>query len=69
MTERDIIVEGGWKPRRTGGRRVWEMVEERAESRREIQRGKLLLFVTAYHPAKETNPTTFLDFHLTFYKA
>ena len=28
-------------------------------------KGKLSLFVTAYHPVKETNPTTFLDFHLT----
>ena len=34
-------------------------------SRREIQKGKLSLFVTAYHPVKKTNPTTFLDFHLT----
>ena len=30
---------------------------------REGQKGKLSLFVTAYHPVKETNPTTFLDFH------
>ena len=30
---------------------------------------KLSLFVTAYHPIKETNPITFLDFHLTFYEA
>ena len=45
------------------------MVEERAESRREIQRGKLSSFDTAYHPVKETNPTMFFDFHLTFYKA
>ena len=29
-----------------------------AGSRIEIQRGKLSLFVTAYHPVKETNPTT-----------
>ena len=29
-----------------------------------LQKGKLSLFVTAYHPVKETNPTTFLDFHL-----
>ena len=36
-----------------------------AGSGREIQKGKLSLFVTAYHPVKETNPTTFLDFHLT----
>ena len=30
---------------------------------------QLSLFVTAYHPVKEMNPTTFLDFHLTFSKA
>ena len=36
---------------------------------REIQKGKLLLFVTAYHPVKETNPTTFLDFHLALSEA
>ena len=28
-------------------------------------KGKLSLFVSAYHPVKETNPTTFLDIHLT----
>ena len=32
---------------------------------RDIQKGKLSLFVTAYHhPVKETNPQMFLDFHL-----
>ena len=61
--------QGGGSLGEQGAGGVREMVEERAESRREIQRGKLLLFDTAYHPAKETNPTTFLDFHLTFYKA
>ena len=46
------------------------MGEERVGSRREFQKGKLLLFVIAYHPVKETNPTlTFLDFHLTFSEA
>ena len=39
-----------------------------AESGREIPKGKLSLSVTA-HPVKETNPTTFLDFHLTFSEA
>ena len=63
-------------PRENRGR-VWETGEERVGSRiskmvgsgREIQKGKLSLFVTAYHPVKETNPTTFLDFHLTFSEA
>ena len=36
-----------------------------AGSGREILKGKLSLIVTAHHPVKETNPTTFLDFHLT----
>ena len=52
-----------------GGAGAREMGEERVGSRREFQKGKLLLFVTAYHPVKETNPTTFLDFHLTFSEA
>ena len=67
----------GREPRKTGGRRVQESGEERvgsgistmAGSRRELQKGKLSLLVTAYHPVKETNPTTFLDFHLTFSEA
>ena len=66
--------ERGREPGRTGGGRVRETGEERAGSGistmavsgREIQKGKLSLFVNAYHPVKETNPTTFLDFHLTF---
>ena len=41
----------------------------RAGSGREIPKGKLSLIVTAHHPVKETNPTTFLDFHLTFSEA
>ena len=45
------------------------MGEEKVGNRRDFQKGKLLLFVTAYHPVKETNPTTFLDFHLTFSEA
>ena len=56
---------------------VWETGEERAGSGismmagsgREIPKGKLSLIVTAHHPVKETNPTTFLDFHLTFSEA
>ena len=34
-----------------------------AGSGREIPKGKLSLIVTAHHPVKKTNPTTFLDFH------
>ena len=65
--------------RRTGrgGGGVREMGEERegsgistmAGSGRGNQKGKLSLIVTAHHPVKETNPTTFLDFHLTFSEA
>ena len=40
-----------------------------AGSGREIPKGKLSLIVTAHHPVKETNSTTFLDFHLTFSEA
>ena len=48
--------QGGGSPGEQGAGGVQEMVEERAESRREIQRGKLLSFDTTYHPAKESNP-------------
>ena len=48
---------------------VRETGEERAGRGREIPKGKLSLIVTARHPVKETNPTTFLDFHLTFSEA
>ena len=56
---------------------VQEMGEKRAGSRisktagggKENQKGKLSLFVTAYHPVKETNQTTFLDSHLAFSEA
>ena len=48
---------------------VRETGEERAGSGREIPKGKLSLIVTAHHPVKETNSTTFLDFHLTFSEA
>ena len=68
---------GGREPGKTGVGRARETGEKRAErgiskmvgSGREIQKGKLSLFVTAYHPVQETNPTTFLDFHLTFSEA
>ena len=34
--------------------------EERAGRGKEIQKGKRSLFITAYHPVKNTNPATFL---------
>ena len=69
--------QGRWEPGKTGVGRARETGEKRAErgiskmagSGREIQKGKLSLFVTAYHPVQKTNPTTFLDFHLTFSEA
>ena len=60
--------EGG-SPEEQGAGGVRETGEERAGSGREIPKGKLSLIVTAHHPVKETNPTTFLDFHLTFSEA
>ena len=61
--------QGGGSPGEQGAGRVRETGEERAGSGREIPKGKLSLIVTAHHPVKETNPTKFLDFHLTFSKA
>ena len=59
-----------------GAGEVREMGEERAGggistmagSRREIKKVKLF-FCYCLLPVKETNPTTFLDFHLTFSEA
>ena len=57
-----VIVEGnrGRGPRKPGAEGVRKTGEERAGSGREIQKGKVSLFVTAYHPVKETNPTNFI---------
>ena len=52
--------QGGGSPRKQGAGGVRETGEERAGSGREIQKGKVSLFVTAYHPVKETNPTNFI---------
>ena len=52
---------------RTGAGRVRETGEERAGSGREIKKGKLSLFVTTYHPVKETNPATFPRLRAKFY--
>ena len=60
--------EGG-SPGEQGAGGVRETGEERARNGRKIHKGKLSLFGTAYHPVKEKNPTTFLDFHLTFSEA
>ena len=69
--------QGGGSPGEQGAGGVRETGEERAGSGismmagsgREIPKGKLSLIVTAHHPVKETNSTTFLDFHLTFSEA
>ena len=69
--------QGGGNPGEQGAGGVRETGEERAGSRismmvgseREIPKGKLSLIVTAHHLVKETNSTTFLDFHLTFSEA
>ena len=69
--------QGGGSPGEQEAGGVRETGEERAGSRistmagrgREIQKGKLSLIVTAYHPVKETKPKTFLQFHLTFFEA
>ena len=72
-------VEGdtGWDPGRTGGERgtgggrrkggrrdLYDGVKRERNSKRQA-------FVICYFllPVKETNPTTFLDFHLTFSEA
>ena len=50
----------GQEPGKTGGGRRKGGKQDLlkiAGSRREIQKGKLSLFGTAYHPVKETNPT------------
>ena len=60
--------QGGRDPRRTGAGRVRETGEDRAGggistmagSRREIQKGKLLLFVTAYFLSKKRTQERFL---------
>ena len=61
---------GGREPGRTGGGRGTGN-GRRKGGKRDLydggkREGKLLLIVTAHHPVKETNPITFLDFHLTF---
>ena len=59
---------GALENRGAGG--VRETVEERAESKREIQKHKLSLFDTQLIiQPKKRNPTTLLDFHLPISKA
>ena len=68
--------QGGGSPGEQGAGGVREAGEERAGggistmagSGREIQKVKLF-FCYCLLPVKETNPTTFLDFHLTFSEA
>ena len=58
---------GGYRSREKKGREAGSLRWQ--EAGENFQKGKLSLLVTAYHPVKETNPTTFLDFHLTFSEA
>ena len=51
--------QGDGSPGEQGAEGVRETGEERAGSEREIQKGKRSLLITAYHPVKNTNPTTF----------
>ena len=55
--------------REMGEKRVGSGISKMSGGWREIQKGKLLLFVTAYNPVKEMRPTTFLDFHLALSEA
>ena len=53
-----------------GGREGYGRREKkRQEAGEKLKKRKLSSFVTAYHPVKETTPTTFLDFQLTFSEA
>ena len=61
--------QGAGGVRETGEERAGSGISMMAGSGREIPKGKLSLIVTAHHPVKETNSTTFLDFHLTFSEA
>ena len=58
--------QGAGGVRETGEERAGSEISMMAGSGRVMPKGKLSLIVTAYHPVKETNPTTFLDFHLMF---
>ena len=58
--------QGAGGVRETGEERAGSGISTMAGSGREIPKGKLSLIVTAHHPVKENNSTTFLDFHLTF---
>ena len=52
---------GGGSPGEQEAGGVRETGEERAGSGREIQKGKHSLFITAYHPVKNTKPATYFD--------
>ena len=65
---RNLGEKGAGGVQEMGEERVGRAISTMAGSRREVQKGKLLLFVTVLHPVKEMNPT-FLDFHLTFSEA
>ena len=61
--------QGAGEVRETGGERAESGISTMVGSGREIQKGKLSLFCYCLQPVKGTNPTTFLDFHLTFSEA
>ena len=68
------IFAGGREPGRTGGGRGTGDGRRKGGKRdlydggKRERNSKRQAFVICYclHPVKETNPTTFLDFHLTF---
>ena len=68
-----ILQNGGGGGGESGGQGAGEEkagggISTMAGSGREIQKVKLF-FCYCLLPVKETNPTTFLDFHLTFSEA
>ena len=52
--------QGGGSPGEQGVGGVWETGEERVGGGREIKKGKLLLFVTAYFQSKKRTQQRFL---------
>ena len=53
--------------RENRGREVCGRWEKKGrEAGEKFTKASVRYFITAYHPVKNTNPATFLDFHLTF---
>ena len=69
--------QGGGSPGEQGAGGVRETGEEREQSgistiggkREKNSRRQTFVICYCLHPVKETNPTTFVDFHLTFFEA